>query len=366
MEGLAEARESFHTDRSSVTLLFVERILTAVTDSAMSDRPIRWGILGTGRIAHHFANGLKAVPDAELVAVGSRAQATADAFGDEFDVPTRYGSYVELASDPDLDAIYVSTPHQDHRESTLLCLNAGRNVLCEKPFAINAGEARDMVQAARANNRFLMEAMWTRFRPTMVKLRELIAEGAIGEPRFLSANIGWKSDFDPLFRLYNPDLGGGALLDGGVYPVSFASMVLGAPSAIASVASLGETGVDEQEAIALAHPSGAVASIGVTIQASPISIGLILGTKGRIEVHHDWHRPEGLTYTPYGGEPQVFSYPQTEGNGYQYEAIEVGRCLREGLYESPVMPLDETISIMETMDALREQWGVRYPMEQAV
>jgi predicted dehydrogenase len=327
--------------------LFAERIPFAVTNSApLSDRPIRWGILGTGRIAHHFANGLKVVPDAELVAVGSRAQETADAFGDEFGVPTRYGSYLELASDPAIDVIYVSTPHQDHRESTLLCLNSGRNVLCEKPFAINAGEARDMIEAARANSRFLMEAMWTRYRPTMVKLRELIAEGAIGEPRFLSANIGWKSDFDPLFRLYNPDLGGGALLDGGVYPVSFASMVLGAPSAIASVATLGETGVDEQEAIALAHPSGAVASLGVTIQ-----------------VHHDWHRPEGLTFTPYGGEPQTFSFPQTEGNGYQYEAIEVGRCLRERLYESPVMPLDESISIMETMDALREQWGVRYPME---
>jgi predicted dehydrogenase len=220
-----------------------------------------------------------------------------------------------------------------------------------------------MVESARSKGLFLMEAMWTRFRPTMVKVRELIDGAALGEVRFLSANIGWKSPFDPEFRLYNPDLGGGALLDGGVYPVSFASMVLGTPSAIASVATLGETKVDEQEAIALAYPSGAVASLGVTIQASPISIGLILGTKGRIEIHHDWHRPEGLTFTPYGGEAERFDYPQTEGNGYQYEAIEVGRCLREGLLESPVMTLDETLSIMETMDTLRAQWGVRYPME---
>jgi predicted dehydrogenase len=211
-----------------------------------------------------------------------------------------------------------------------------------------------------------MEAMWTRFRPTMVKVRELISSGAIGEPRFLSANIGWKADFDPLFRLYNPDLGGGALLDGGVYPVSFASMVLGTPNQVAGVASLGETGVDEQEAISLAYPSGAVASLGVTIQASPISIGLILGTEGRIEIHHDWHRPEGLTFTRYGQESEVFSYPQNEGNGYQYEAIEVARCIREGLLESPVMPLDESISIMETMDTLRQLWGVRYPMESVI
>jgi predicted dehydrogenase len=185
----------------------------------------------------------------------------------------------------------------------------------------------------------------------------------MGEIRYVSASIGWKAEFDPLFRLYNPELGGGALLDAGVYPVSFASMVLGAPNVVTGAASLGETGVDEQAAISLGHPSGAVASLGVTIQAIPISVGLILGTAGRIEVDHDWHRPEGLTFTPYDGEPQRFAYPQQEGNGYQYEAIEVGRCLRAGLLESPVMPLDESITIMETLDALRSQWGVRYPME---
>jgi predicted dehydrogenase len=331
----------------------------------IADRPIRWGIIGTGQIAKHFARGLQVIPDAELLAVGSRAIDTANTFGDAFEVPRRYGSYAELVADPDVDVVYVSTPHQDHRSSTLLCLEAGKPVLCEKPFAINVAEAREMVETARARGLFLMEAMWTRYRPTMVKVRELLESGAIGEPRFLSANIGWKSSFDPESRLFNPDLGGGALLDGGVYPVSFASMVLGPPSAIASVASLGETGVDEQEAIALAYPSGAVASLGVTIQASPISIGLILGTTGRIEIHHDWHRPEGLTYTPYGGEPQRFDYPQTEGNGYQYEAIEVARCLREGMLESPVMPLDESLQIMATMDTLRAQWGVRYPMEPA-
>ena len=334
--------------------------------TSLPDRSIRWGIIGTGAIAHHFARGLQAVPDAELVAVGSRSIDTANTFADTFAVPRRHGSYAELAADPEVDVVYVSTPHQDHVASTLLCLEAGKPVLCEKPFAINVGEARQMVEKARERNLFLMEAMWTRFRPAMVKVRELLASGALGDVRFLSANIGWKSKFDPEFRLYNPELGGGALLDGGVYPVSFASMVLGPPSAIASVASLGETGVDEQEAIALAYPTGAVASLGVTIQASPVSIGLILGTEGRIEIHHDWHRPEALTFTPYGGEAQRFDYPQTEGNGYQYEAIEVARCLREGLLESPVMPLNETLQIMMTMDTLRDQWGVRYPMEPAV
>ncbi|CAN5822213.1 Gfo/Idh/MocA family oxidoreductase [soil metagenome] len=331
-----------------------------------SDRNIRWGIIGAGKIAHHFANGLKAVPDAELVAVGSRARATAAAFGEEFDVPRRHASYTQLVADPEVDVVYVATPHQDHRASTVLCLNAGKPVLCEKPFAINAGEAREMVDTARARGLFLMEAMWTRYRPVMVKVRELLESGALGEIRYLSANIGWKNPFDPLFRLYNPDLGGGALLDGGVYPVSFASMVLGTPHTIASAVSLGETGVDEQAAIAFGYSSGAVASIGVTVQTNSVNLGFIFGTEGRIEILHDWHRPESMTFVPFDGEPQRFDYPQTEGNGYQYEAIEVGRCLRAGLLESPVMPLDETISIMETMDTLRAQWGVRYPMEPAL
>ena len=335
-----------------------------MTDTtSLAGRPVRWGIIGTGKIAHHFARGLAATPEAQLVAVGSRAQATADAFGDTFGVPRRHSSYRQLAEDPEVDVVYISTPHPDHCASTLLCLNAGKPVLCEKPFAINAGEARQMVATARDHDLFLMEAMWTRFRPVMVKVRELVAAEAVGEPRFVGATIGWKAEFDPRHRLYDPELGGGSLLDGGVYPVSFASMLLGAPNAVTGVASLGVTGVDEQAAIVLGHPSGAVASLGVTIQATSISIGLILGTAGRIEVHHDWHRPESLTYTPQDGEPQRFDFPERDGNGYQYEAIEVGRCLRAGLLESPVMPLDETITIMETLDALRAQWGLRYPME---
>ena len=332
-------------------------------DLSRADRPIRWGILGTGRIAHAFARGLAVVPDAALVAVGSRAATTADAFADEFDIPRRHASYAALAADPEVDVIYVSTPHPDHRASTLLCLDAGKAVLCEKPFAMNAAEARAMVAAAQSRGLFLMEAMWTRFRPAMVKVRELLAAGALGEVRFLSATIGWKQPFDPGHRLFDPALGGGALLDGGVYPVSFASMVLGTPRQITGAAAFGQTGIDEQAALAFGYDSGAVASLAVTVRAMPVSIGLILGSEGRIEIHHDWHRPERLTYTRYDDAPQPFAYPQTEGNGYQYEAIEVGRCLRAGLTESPVMPLAETISIMETMDTLRGQWGLRYPME---
>jgi predicted dehydrogenase len=198
-------------------------------------RRIRWGILGTGRIAGQFARGLAALDDAELVAVGSRAAQTAAEFADEHGVPHRHASYADLAADPDLDAIYVATPHPFHKGNSLLCLGAGKAVLCEKPFTINAAEAEEVVAAARGQGRFLMEAMWTRFVPAAARVRELLAEGAIGEVRMLRADFGYRAGIDPNGRLFNLALGGGALLDVGVYTVSFASMVFGAqPSQITS------------------------------------------------------------------------------------------------------------------------------------
>jgi predicted dehydrogenase len=337
-----------------------------VTDSTPPEqRPIRWGILSTGRIAGLFATGLASAPGAELAAVGSRTRESADRFGDQYDIPHRHASYADLAADPDVDVIYVATPHPGHKDATLTCIAAGKAVLCEKPIALNADEASEMVEAARTQGVFLMEAMWTRFRPAMVKVREVLASGVIGDVQLVTANIGWKSQFNPEFRLYAPELGGGALLDGGVYPLSFVSMVLGAPSKVVGVAELGQTNVDEQEAISLLHPSGAVACVGVTIRANPISLATIVGTAGRIQIDHDFHKPTSFTVLVDGREPERHDYPLTEGNGYQFEAIEVMRCLREGLLESPVMPLDESLTIMQTMDTLREQWSVRYPQESA-
>lgn len=333
-----------------------------MTDSA---RATRWGILSTGRIAGLFATGLASAPGAELVAVGSRSRESADRFGDQFGIPRRHASYADLAADPEVDVIYVATPHPAHKEATLTCIAAGKNVLCEKPFALNVGEATAMVEAARARGVFLMEAMWTRFRPAMVKVREVLDSGVIGDVSLVTANIGWKSEFDPQFRLYAPELGGGALLDGGVYPLSFVSMVLGASSEVTGVAALGKTGVDEQEAISLLHPSGAVGCVGVTIRANPISVATIVGSSGRILIDHDFHKPTSFTVFVDGTEPERFDYPLDEGNGYQFEAIHVMECLAQGLTESPVMPLDESLSIMRTMDTLRQQWGVRYPQETA-
>ena len=212
---------------------------------------IRWGILSTGNIARQFAHGLAALDDAELVAVGSRSAASADQFGNEFNVANRHASYEALANDPAVDAIYVATPHTLHAANTLLCLRAGKAVLCEKPFAINAAETAAMIAEARTRGLFLMEAMWTRFLPHMVRIRALIHAGAIGDVRMLNSTFGFRTEFDPKGRLFDPALGGGALLDVGIYPVSFASMVFGTPTFITSHATIGATGVDEQVAMIL-------------------------------------------------------------------------------------------------------------------
>lgn len=326
-------------------------------------RPVRWGIIGTGQIAKIFAGDIPYANNAELVAVGSRNQATADAFGDRFNVPKRYDSYQALANDPDVDVVYVATPHPGHHEAVLLCVNAGKHVLCEKSFAMNTGEAREMIDAAKASNRFLMEAMWTRFRPLMYKVREIIKSGEIGEVQFVTANIGWTAQFDPEFRLYAKELGGGGLLDAGIYPLSFASMVLGKPDQVTSVATLGETGVDENAIISMHFPSGAVASVGVTIRSSPVSLGMVCGTRGTILIDHDWHRPTTFTLRKPGQEPQHFDYTLPEGIGYQFEMDEVERCLRAGKTESDVMPLEETYWLVEIMEKVLRDWGVTYPSD---
>jgi predicted dehydrogenase len=323
---------------------------------------IRWGILGTGRIAQTFARGLGVLPDAELVAVGSRSQATADSFGDTFNVPRRHASYAALAGDPDVDVVYVATPHSLHRDNSCLCLQAGKAVLCEKPFAINAAQAEEMIALARECGRFLMEAMWTRFLPVIEKVRHLLADGAIGEVRLLIADFGFDAPFDPQSRLFDPHLGGGALLDVGVYLVSLASMVFGSPARITSLAHLGETGVDEQAAITLGYDAGQLALLATAIRTRTPQDALLVGTGGQIRIHSKWWHPTALTLSIQGQQDQAFSLP-FEGNGYYYEAAEVMDCLRAGKLESDVMPLDETLAIVQTMDEIRAQWGLRYPME---
>jgi predicted dehydrogenase len=323
---------------------------------------LRWAILGTGNIASKFAQGLEALPDARLVAVGSRTQQSADRFGDQFKAANRYASYAGAAHDPEVDAVYIATPHTLHLDNMLLCLEAGKAVLCEKPFTINAKQAQVAIDLARDRGLFLMEAMWTRFLPLMVEVRHLIAGGAIGEIRMVTADFGFRSKFNPLSRVFDPELGGGALLDVGIYPLSLASMLMGEPQSIFSHVNLGESGVDEQESIILHYAGGGMAALQASISTVTPNEATIMGTEGWIRIHRRWWYPDTYTLHGTGQEPETHKVP-IEGNGYNYEADEVHAALRAGKTESDIMPLDETLAIMHTMDSLRKQWGLRYPME---
>lgn len=327
----------------------------------MAER-IRWGIAGTGVIADAFALDLALLPDAELVAVGSRSQASAEAFADRHDVPHRHVGYDALAADPDVDAIYVAVPHTGHEAVTLTMIAAGKAVLCEKPFAVNAAQAERMIAAARAAGVFLMEAMWVRFLPHQVGLRELLAEGRIGEIRSLVVDRGEVLSSDPAHRVLTPELAGGALLDLGVYPVSFASMLLGTPDRVAAFATPAVTGVDAQTSAVFGYPSGAHALITTSLDSRTANTASITGTKGRIDMPHWTGGEQPLRLSLLDGVTQSLEYPH-EGKGLRFQAGEVAARLRAGKTESPVIPLDETLSIMRTMDLMREQIGLRYPVE---
>lgn len=322
---------------------------------------IRWGILSTGSIAHKFAAGLKDADGAVMQAVGSRNRDTADTFGDEFGIPHRHGSYEALAADPEVDVIYIGTPHPFHMENTLLCLDHGKAVLCEKPFALSVRQAREMIDRARAKNLFLMEAMWTRFLPVIVRAGTMIMDGAIGEPRMVTADFGFRAGWDEESRLLDMEMGGGGLLDVGVYTIALAYMVLGAPERIVSMAHLGATGVDEQAAVILGYPEGQIAALQCAIRTNTPHEAIIMGTEGMIRIHPRFWCATKMTVTR-GDKEETIELPY-KGNGYTHQAEEVMACMRAGTTESRAMPLDETLSIMRTMDAVRAQWGLRYPNE---
>jgi predicted dehydrogenase len=311
---------------------------------------IRWGIIGTGLIASTFAADLELTGSGTAVAVGSRREGSADAFGDRFGIPNRHVGYEALVADPEVDVVYVATPHPMHHEDARLALRAGKHVLVEKPFTMNAAEAEELVAEARARGLFLMEAMWARFVPHMVEVRRLLAEGALGDVVTVIADHGQWFAEDPAFRLFAPELGGGALLDLGIYPVSFASMVLGTPDRVVALADPAFTGVDAQTSILLGHPGGAHAVLTCTLAAKSPTRAVIVGTEARIDIEGPFYAPSAFTLTPRRGEPQRVELP-SEG-GLRYEADEVARCVEAGLLESPVLPLDETVAIMRTMDAV--------------
>ena len=324
-------------------------------DAERSPRPdrdgqvTRWGVIGTGGIAATFVTDLGLLPDTEVVAVGSRSQGSADAFGDEFGIARRHPSYQSLVDDPDVDVVYVSTPHPWHFPAAMLAIEAGKAVLCEKPFTLNASEAAELIAAARRHGVFLMEAMWTRFLPHIRHVRELLPR--LGNVVTVTADHGQWFAQDRDFRLFAPELGGGALLDLGVYPVSFASMVLGKPDRIVTLVDPAFTGVDGQTSMLFGYASGAQAVLTCTLFAESPTSGAIVGTDARIEIDGNFYAPTSFDVISRTGERTRFEAPH-EGRGLWHEAEEVARCLREGLLESPFMPLDESVEIMQTMDAV--------------
>jgi predicted dehydrogenase len=316
--------------------------------------------MGTGGIAGVFAQGLTALSDAELLAVGSRTHEKGDAFAQTFSVERVYGSYEELVQDKDLDVIYVATPHSEHHKNVKLALEAGKHVMCEKAFTINEREAQELIDLAGSRKLFLMEAMWSRFLPAYQRLRELLDEKVIGNASMLTADLGFCAPRKTANRLFDLSLGGGALLDAGVYPVSLSSFIFGEPEEVTGLMTPGKTGVDERSSMVFRHKRGQISTIYTSIIAQTPGEALIFGTKGSIRIHHPVFCPRKITVSIQGTFDKVIDVP-FEGNGYQYEAAEVMACIREGKLQSDIMPLKETLSVMRTMDRIRKLWGLTYP-----
>lgn len=320
-----------------------------------SSAVIRWGICATGKIAEAFAADIAVVDGSELAAVGSRRPEAASAFAERFGASRAHGSYAELAADPDVDVIYVATPHSRHFGDVMTCFEAGKAVLCEKALTMNAADTRTLISEARARGLFFAEAMWMRANPNVRRLRQLVADGACGEVAQLRADLGFAATPDS-GRLWDPDLGGSALLDLGIYPLTFAHLILGAPTGIAAAGVLSDRGIDVNAGATLTYASGAVANLSWTQVAWSDSRASIAGDGGTIEVPGRFHHPAEFTYA-YGESLQTFAAPVL-GRGYAHEIEEVAACLRAGLTESTVLPLDETFAIMEQMDEILAQLGV--------
>ena len=371
-------------------------------DHTPVNRPVQWGILGTGAIARRFAEDFIHVKDGTLLACGSRSIERAEAFAKRFRIPNRYGSYQALAQDSRIDAVYIATPASAHKADVELCLQAGKAVLCEKPLTVNAREAEEVVALARGKEVFLMEAMWTRFLPLIVRLRALLAQRVIGDIRHVMADLGSQVTFDPGSRVYSGELGGGALLQKGVYLLSLASMILGSPTSIKSLSVLAKTGVDEETGVLLGYPGGCLATLWCSVGVRSGRQCAIVGTNGQIIIHGPIICPSSLSLRLYGSRGRHHAPVMAEaspalkarcvlyakrsrllrklrerfpalsdrvlygirssticlppiGEGLHYQVSEVNRCLRAGKLESDIIPLHESLSIMATLDRIREQ-----------
>ena len=325
-------------------------------------RKIRFGIIGAGRIAQKFAKGISFVEDAELVAIASRSFEKANAFGDMFEIEKRYGSYKELVQDQEVDVVYICTPNSLHKEHTILCLENKKAVICEKPFGANQSEVEEMIRVAKENKVFLMEAMWTRYFPLVRKVKEWVEEGLIGNLKMLKGDFGFACTRGYGDIRFSKDLAGGSLMDVGIYPISFASMIYKQqPKDIKSMAHIGQTGVDEQASMIFGYDQGQMALLSCAITTETPRNMYILGDKGSIHIPNVWYA-QTATLKVDGQEDVIIDMPM-EGNGYNYEVEEVVRCLKEGKLESDIMPLKESLEIIGTLESIRKQWDLIYPFE---
>jgi predicted dehydrogenase len=319
----------------------------------------RWGIIGAGRIAEKFATALLATERAEVYAIASRDLEKAKKFAARFGNCHYYGAYDQLVTDANVDIIYIATPHAFHCEQTLLCLRNKKAVVCEKPMALSYEQSAKMIAVARQHQVFLMEGMWSRFMPAINKAKELIDNGVIGKLQYIHCDFGFAAPFHPQGRLFNKALGGGAILDVGVYTVFLASFLLGEPSSIQSNSRLTATGVDEYCNAIAQYPGGETAHLFTSIGTQTEISATLTGTKGRIELPAPWYKTTQLILQLQEGEAQQFDYPHSS-NGFEHEIKEVTECLDQGLLECPAMPLDFTLLVSKIMDTLLQQAGVHY------
>lgn len=323
---------------------------------------LRWGIVGTGWIADLFVKDLL-LTGHQVSGVGSRTQASAERFAARFGIPHAHGSYENLVSDPNVDIVYVATPHPMHARNATAALNAGKHVLLEKPFTVNAIEARAVVDLAKAKNLVVLEAMWTRFLPHMVRIREIIASGALGTVYSVVADHTRDLPDDPEHRLNALELGGGALLDLGIYPVSLAWDVLGKPEDVVSMARFKVTGADAEVATIFRHRGGAMSTTISSSDNAGRNVASILGTKARIEIDATWYAPTTfrlIDNQDYVIESYVSDVP---GRGMQFQADEVERLVVAEVLAGEILPAEESVAIMQTLDTIRAQIGLRYPGE---
>ncbi len=320
-----------------------------------------WAILGCGRIAGKFASDLKLLPNANLYAAASRSIENAQQFANEWDFEKAYGSYLEMLNDPNVDAVYVATPHSHHYEHTLLCLNHKKAVLCEKAFAMNLNEVNEMVTCAKQNSTFLMEAFWTMFQPSFTKAMEIVNSGELGALKIVRSDFAFNAPFIEDKRLYNTSLGGGSLLDIGIYPVFAALTSLGVPKSIKTFADFSPTGSEESINMMFKYDGGEMANLTSSFAThSPIQTEYLC-EKGYVVLNPRWFTPTDITIWKEGGEVSTIESKHREGFGYQYEAQHVMECLDAGLIESPKMTWEISQNLMEILDRIRIDAGIFFP-----